>query len=313
MNEMLQNETRIAQRRDCGRDGGWRVYCGPVEAGMCSCGERIPHRLLWRVPHEEATSPDAHKEAILDAERVPTIDCPNCASKGTQVEKELLMNDIHYAAQSTDPAVLDRLADSEDWLVKLEVARNPKTTPETLERLAAADCYEVVAAVAENPSIPLWLLDDLATHHHWEVRAGVALNSQWTRDKLTTALYQGVYNRVASHLLTQMERSMEETVQRGVHCMYRSGALRCAVGCLIDDQHYSPSLEGQAPQDLEVDEAVQASLGVVFLDPVDHGGFLSLLRDLQSVHDNHMADVWSIELVKVAAKNQLSAVAVQVC
>ena len=50
---------------------------------------------------------------------------------------------------------------------------------------------------------------------------------------------QQLFDRVVTHLLQQGQPCMKDHV-----CVYRnSDGLSCAIGSLIDDKHYSPSLE----------------------------------------------------------------------
>ena len=77
-----------------------------------------------------------------------------------------------------------------------------------------------------------------------------------------------------------------------------SRALRCAVGCLIDDAHYSEDLEGLAliaPAGASVAKAVGASIGRD-LTRVDR----RLLERLQDVHDYHDPALWPGALTDVA-------------
>lgn len=89
-------------------------------------------------------------------------------------------------------------------------------------------------------------------------------------------------------------------------CCYRGVEGRsCAVGCLIDDAHYSPFIEGvtiyggstKGAKDLH--KALQDS-GV----PTDDDS-LRLLDDLQSVHDRFSCDEWARELAYVANRHKL--------
>lgn len=51
---------------------------------------------------------------------------------------------------------------------------------------------------------------------------------------------QEIFNKVALHLLTQSKRSVGTTESGGVKCAYRGDkGTKCAVGGLIDDEHYS--------------------------------------------------------------------------
>ena len=53
---------------------------------------------------------------------------------------------------------------------------------------------------------------------------------------------QDVFDRVATHLLTQKRRSTNQSIP-----LYRDDrGNKCAIGCLIDDEHYNPILEGSS-------------------------------------------------------------------
>ena len=59
---------------------------------------------------------------------------------------------------------------------------------------------------------------------------------------------QEIFDTVARHLFTQGERSIAASTdyyEDDVNCMYRSpSGMTCAVGCLIPDAAYLPSMEG---------------------------------------------------------------------
>lgn len=106
---------------------------------------------------------------------------------------------------------------------------------------------------------------------------------------------QEIFNRVATHLLTQRAKAMDEG-----RCRYldRQGR-RCAVGCLIPDGH--PSL------------TVFASLGfllITYPDLAEGWGLdedaFSLLNELQLIHDNDMPSQWAAHLTELASKFNLS-------
>lgn len=85
--------------------------------------------------------------------------------------------------------------------------------------------------------------------------------------------------RVRDHLIQQDAKSME-----GTSCAYRGeGGAMCAVGCLIDDENYVPSLEGDSAQTTGVAAAVENSLGFK-LKLNAH----QLLARWQSYHDGTM-------------------------
>lgn len=106
---------------------------------------------------------------------------------------------------------------------------------------------------------------------------------------LPQATAQEVYNHVARHLLTQKERS----TNCGAACMYRGNFnLKCAAGCLISDDEYSPDMEDTGWQALIREKVV----------PRKHG---ALIQELQNIHDNINPDEWQAELDLLAKHKRL--------
>lgn len=103
---------------------------------------------------------------------------------------------------------------------------------------------------------------------------------------------RAVFDRVSSHLLSQGVRS---TAARGV-CVYRSTTgLRCAIGCLISEGAYSPSLEGTALSD----GPMRAAL---FLSGVpDRASTVRMLNRLRAIHDDCDPEGWPDRLASVEA------------
>ena len=101
-----------------------------------------------------------------------------------------------------------------------------------------------------------------------------------------------VFNYVKQHLLNQNEKSVDPHT---LSCFYRAQnedgkTLKCAVGCLIDDNFYSEKLENCSPNDLDVRKAVENS---IFSDWEYN---VSLLSELQNIHDEYESDEWSLKL-----------------
>ena len=99
---------------------------------------------------------------------------------------------------------------------------------------------------------------------------------------------QEIFDTVARHLFTQGERAdivLDDDTDDGVRkgffsCRYRApGGAKCAVGALIPDEAYSPSMEERNFSD------VYDSFAPVL--PLWMGDNLRLLASLQSVHDDH--------------------------
>lgn len=101
---------------------------------------------------------------------------------------------------------------------------------------------------------------------------------------------QRAFNKAGRHLLKQNKRSVMKRAHRTVKpmCAYRGrGGLMCAVGVLIPDDEYRPSMEG-APIG-EVECRVN--------DEVDE----CLLEYLQILHDATHPNGWAKGLKKIAS------------
>ena len=105
-----------------------------------------------------------------------------------------------------------------------------------------------------------------------------------------------IFYKVEKHLLKQNERSLK-TSDSGSGCMYRSnGGLSCAVGCLMTDDIYRPSFEGESVRDSSIMEALTPIVGVNEDKRVLK---LFLLRELQKVHDEGSVVDWAGGLAKI--------------
>ena len=98
---------------------------------------------------------------------------------------------------------------------------------------------------------------------------------------------QEIFDKVATHLLTQKKRSYASN-----SCAYRGdyGGM-CAVGVLISDEFYDEKMEGSPVKDL-INDFPKACK-----DFSDEG---SLLQALQDIHDVWPAYEWSMRLRKCA-------------
>ena len=84
-------------------------------------------------------------------------------------------------------------------------------------------------------------------------------------------------------MLKQNKQSLE-----GMDCRYRSPeGLKCAVGCLINDEHYTEELEDIPSDQTPVKLAVSASLG----QPVGSQD-AAWLTELQLIHDYEKPEEW---------------------
>ena len=111
---------------------------------------------------------------------------------------------------------------------------------------------------------------------------------------------QEVFDRVKTHLLEQHERSISES--ESPSCAYRGyDGLKCAVGCLISDEHYSEDLEGEGANENIVKSALKKSgINTYNITIID------LLLDLQGMHDTENPDNWRDKLNVIAEKYGLT-------
>ena len=122
---------------------------------------------------------------------------------------------------------------------------------------------------------------------------------------------QETFDKVATHLLTQDEQSMDA----GGGCQYRYHGLACAVGCLIPDQVYEKyavdeeegngdnALENNSIEEANVKEALIASNAI---EP-DNEYYIDLLAALQRMHDTCHPNSWRNLLIDIALTRGLSA------
>lgn len=110
---------------------------------------------------------------------------------------------------------------------------------------------------------------------------------------------QEVFDKVVAHLLTQNEKS-----RVGSDCKYYSGTqsnhLKCAVGCLIEWEHYSPGLEGLHVNDYDVRMALKRSGIDVSFEFNRTDTVLNLLINLQQIHDTIPLEHWPDKLKEIA-------------
>jgi hypothetical protein len=94
---------------------------------------------------------------------------------------------------------------------------------------------------------------------------------------------------VEPHMLNQASRSVSY-ISGNEKCAYRGDdGMKCAVGVLIDDAHYSESFDmgGFPVWDESVAMAVEASLGEK-LDALN----MTFLSELQKIHDVQPVSAW---------------------
>jgi len=106
---------------------------------------------------------------------------------------------------------------------------------------------------------------------------------------------QQVFDKVATHLLTQKKRAVVNADFE--RCMYRAPAGRkCAAGCLITDRNYRKEMEGKT-----IDLVAR-----LFKLPQFFQKHRSLIQDLQMVHDVYQPNEWRSSLRRVAESHNLN-------
>lgn len=115
-----------------------------------------------------------------------------------------------------------------------------------------------------------------------------------TLKNLSEATEQQVFDQVAKHLLTQNARSLRPQPGKVGACAYRGvDERKCAAGCLISDQEYSPSMEGASWWTLTIKHIV----------PSAHA---TLIKELQAIHDSCDVCSWSAALRDLARERRLN-------
>ncbi|KVS50666.1 hypothetical protein WK39_27780 [Burkholderia cepacia] len=123
--------------------------------------------------------------------------------------------------------------------------------------------------------------------------------------ELATMTAQDVFDHVARHLLTQLERC-DEGMGRGSPCLYRGPrGLACAVGALIPQACYVPEMENRDVSGLQ-----KWCMAVPFEPYWRLACFLDqhlpLLYALQKLHDSMSPTDWPRELWNLACHRGLS-------
>ena len=102
---------------------------------------------------------------------------------------------------------------------------------------------------------------------------------------------QQIFDTVATHLLTQNRKSTSgDATGQGCHGAYRGdNGTTCAVGCLIPDNMYLITMEGQ---NIDNDAVWAALCPVIGANEYVKREKFDLLEDLQSVHDFWAVSEW---------------------
>ena len=115
---------------------------------------------------------------------------------------------------------------------------------------------------------------------------------------------QDIFNKVYRHLLKQNKKAAKRRTRNqftgDLHegdCLYRTkGGLQCAVGCLIDDDNYSPRLEGHGVGHNTIKHALLRSNKGMRLNTKTR----AMLDRLQMIHDEYRPIEWPGKLCTLA-------------
>lgn len=121
---------------------------------------------------------------------------------------------------------------------------------------------------------------------------------------------QETFDIVARHLLTQGRKAQEPaTTEVGPRCRYRAtDGARCAVGCLLGDDVYSPEMEGGSLEAVELYPDDAGDDDRMVTDTIKALGHdFDLCLSLQRLHDYEPPSVWRVGLSNVARRFALSA------
>ena len=103
---------------------------------------------------------------------------------------------------------------------------------------------------------------------------------------------QEIFTKVATHLLTQKAKSINNY---GNCCYLTPDGKTCAVGCLFEDDEYSPDMEDNSVRSL-------SGMGLLPERLIGHEKFLT---ELQIIHDDVEPIKWKTRLKKFAEDNNL--------
>lgn len=101
---------------------------------------------------------------------------------------------------------------------------------------------------------------------------------------------QHLFDEMVNHLRQQGGRSR---LEHAAQCAYRGAdGDMCAVGCLISDEEYCPTMEGSGVQGLGISEGIPPDV-------------LQLLNDMQVTHDQTALQFWEEDFAFTARKFNL--------
>lgn len=116
---------------------------------------------------------------------------------------------------------------------------------------------------------------------------------------------QELFDKVVTHLRKQGVKAIGPSNKQ---CYYRIEGLKCAVGCLIEDDEYSPTMEDvnfRAMMSGGSSATVPQSLRGRLIDHID------MISHLQCIHDNTEVSTWENQFKALAADYNLTLFPIQ--
>lgn len=105
---------------------------------------------------------------------------------------------------------------------------------------------------------------------------------------------QEIFEYICNHLLSQKTKCYNNKSKSGNGCLYRSGNLKCAVGCLIPDEEYVPQMEAK-----DAFYLCRSFYNNVTEDMID------FLLMLQKIHDKLEPQYWKDNLIALGEELNL--------
>ena len=115
---------------------------------------------------------------------------------------------------------------------------------------------------------------------------------------LGEATEQEVFDQVATHLLTQMQKCRKEGTG---YCQYRNEeGLKCAAGCLISDEEYDSRMDDNTGQK---GTSWRCLMDNELVPITKHA---ELIAGLQHIHDSWSPDTWYEDLRMMTMNHELN-------
>jgi hypothetical protein len=105
--------------------------------------------------------------------------------------------------------------------------------------------------------------------------------------------FQEIFDQIVTHLRKQGCKS----IAGASTCLYRGpNGTKCAVGCMISDDDYDPSMEGKG-----ITTIIRLSKNLKVLSP-----YRKLLVEMQNIHDDRRVEDWEREFQLAAVRFNLN-------